>query len=277
MSVQTSYTDKPVASRKGQLATNGNHVIESGHANGTPHVGNLVLLTGPTNGNLENADAAPLAAITVDVDDILAATASAASPLSITSASTPALNDGLLNPARRITAVLNSHANWDATKMRVYGYDWQGNAIKEELTIPDAGNVTLTTHQFFSRVSKVEVDTQSGTAGSFTMGYTADEGIYSPGSVGILMRDTAREPLDANDALADNDRCDVVKTGGISVAVEAAVTTKGAPAFLRTATSGSDVMGQWRSTPATGFTRQPWARFDTLSDSDSIAVLNKVQ
>lgn len=277
MSVQTSYTDKAPTARKGQFYDeDAPRDVEACHANGTPRVGNLVLLTGPTAGALEAAEAAPLAAIAVDADDILAATATAGTALSITTASTPALNDGYLNPARRITAVLNSHADWNATKMRVYGYDWQGNAVKEEIAVPDAGNTTITSHGFFSRVTKVELDAQGGTGGSFTMGYTADEGIYAPGSVGIAVRDTAREPLDSNDAFADNDRMDVLKTGRIYVAVEAAVTTKGAPAFLRTAASGGDVMGQWRSTPATGFTRQPWARFDQLSDSDSIAVLNKV-
>lgn len=279
--VQTSYTDKAPTARKGQFANNGAapafpRTVEAGHANGTPRVGNLVALSGPKAGDLDAAEVAPLSAITVDVDDILAATATAATALSITSASTPALTVTRINPARRITAVLNSSANWDATKMRIYGEDWEGNFIKEELAVPDAGNTTITTHGFFSRVTKVELDAQAGTGGSFTMGYTADEGIYHPASVGVLVRDTAREPLDSNEAVADNDRVDVLVTGDIYVAVEATA-LRGEPAYLRTAVSGGNIIGQWRSTPAAGFTRQPWASFVQGSDSDSIAVLRKVQ
>lgn len=276
MSVQTSYSNKPPTGRAGQLAVSppaGG--IEACHANGTPRMGNAVLLSGPTAGNLENADASPLATLIVSATAILAATATAATAETITSASTPALSTALLNPARRITAVLNSHADWNATKMRVYGEDVMGNQIRDEIAIPDAGNTTVTSALFFSRVTKVELDAQASTGGSYTMGYTADEGVYSPGSVGVLIRNTVSEPLDANDAVADNDRIDVLKSGKIFVLVEAAVTAKDAPAYLRTAVSGGNVMGQWSSTPAAGMTRQPWARFDTLSDSDGIAVLNK--
>lgn len=280
MSVQTSYSLKAPTARKGQFADNGADVggrdVEACHASGTPAVGNLVLLAGPTAGDGAKATAAPLSALTVSATAILASTASSASAASITSASSPALATTHLNPARRITAVLSSHANWDATAMRIYGEDVMGNPIKESLLVPDAGGVTLTTHQFFSRVTKVELDAQSGTGGTFTMGYTADEGVYHPKSVGIAVRDTAREPLDSSDQFADKDKVDVLKEGRLFVAVEDTVSEKGAPAYLRVVTSGANVMGQWRSTPATGFIRQPWAAFETLSDADSIAVLNKV-
>lgn len=276
--VQTSYSDKAVTGRAGQLADNAeDKLIEAAHASGTPRVGNAVLLTGPKAGDLDKAQAAVLSALTVSATAILASTAAAVTAETINGASTPALNTARLSPARRITAVLNSHANWDATRMRVYGEDWQGNPIREELLIPDAGAATLTTQQFFSRVTSVEVDAQSGAAATFTMGYTADEGIYHPDAIGVLVRNTVSEPLDANDAVADKDRVDVLRRGHIFVTVEAAVTARGTPAYLRTATSGGNVIGQWSSTGGAGFTPQPWASFDKTSDSSLMAVLNKRQ
>lgn len=274
--VQTAYTDKAPAARAGLLADNGIlSDIEKGHANGVPRVGNLTLLSGPTNGALEAAEVAPLAALTSSATAILASTASSASVATITSGSTPALQDARINPARRITAIFSSQANWDLTTIYISGEDVMGNPIREALVLPDTGGVTLTTKQFFSRVTEVYLPAQSGTAGTFTMGYTADEGIYHPETVGVLIRDTAREPLDANDALADNDNADVVKRGKIWVKVESAVTAKGIPAYLRTATSGNNVMGQWSGAAAAGFTLQPWAFFQCLSDSDGFAVLHK--
>jgi hypothetical protein len=212
----------------------------------------------------------------VSANAILAATASAATPSTITSASTPALTTSVLHPARRITAVLNSHADWNATTMKIYGEAWDGSPICDVVQIPDAGNTTVTSHSFFRRVTKVILDAQGGTGGSFTMGYSADEGIYDPARVGVLMRNTSQEPLSSSDACAANDRVDVLMSGNIFVESEATVSNRG-PAYLRTAVSGDEVRGQWSSDPGTGFTVQPWAEFVTTDDAATvkIAVLRK--
>jgi hypothetical protein len=275
MSVQTSYSEAPVTARKGQLA-NGDHKHEAGRMSGAAVVGNLVSIGGNAAGELSAGTVTALAELAVSADAILASTATANTALSITSASTPALTTSKLNPARRITAVLSSHADWNLTKMRIYGEAWDGTPLKEELTVPDGGNTTITTHQFFSRVTKVELDAQAAAGGSFTMGYTASEGIYDPATVGILMRNTSREPLDSSDQVATEDRVDVLMEGDIFVASEAAVAARG-PAYLRTANDTGVVRGQWSSAPAANFTVQPWAEFVTKSDGATplIAVLRK--
>ena len=277
MSVQTSYTEAPLTARKGALA-DGDHKIESGRATAAAVVGNLVSLSGLAAGDLDAADVAPLAALSVSATAILAATATAATALAVTSASSPALTVTKLSPARRITAVLSSHANWDVGTLQIIGEGWDGTPIQETLTVPDAGNVTLTTQQYFSRVTAVNLSAMAGTGGSFTMGYTADEGIYDPETVGVLIRDTSREPLDSSDQVAQYDRVNVLLQGKIYVASEATVSGRG-PAYLRTATSGGDVRGQWSSSPGTGFTVQPWAEFVTTDDAATvkIAVLRKKQ
>lgn len=274
MSVQTSYSQAPATARKGQFAKNGPREVEAAHANGAPVVGNLVLLSGPTAGELESAEAAPLAALTVDVDAIAATVASAGTAQTLSGASLDGVvGDDRMNPARRISILPDSHTDWDPGFAIVKGEDVMGNYIEAQVAI--ATSSTNATHEFFSRVTSVYIPAQTGAGGTATIGVTADEGVYHPETVGVLVRDTAKAPLTSGDAVTDNDRVDVLKTGTIFVEVEDAVSVKGAPAFLRTATSGGDVMGQWSCIPGTGFTRQPWASFEALSDSDSIAVLKK--
>lgn len=277
MSVQTSYSQQAPTARKGQLAKNAPHDgIEAAHANGAPVVGNLVLLSGPTAGELESAEAAPLSALAVDVDAIVASGfASAGTAQTLTGA---ALNGvvgaGRMNPARRISVIPDASTDWDPTTAIVRGEDVMGNYI--ECPVAIATSSSNATHEFFSRVTAIYIPAQTGAGGTATAGVTADEGIYHPETVGVLIRDTAKEPLTSGDAVTDNDRIDVLKRGSIYVEVEDAVSVKGAPAYLRTATSGGDVMGQWSCVPGSGFTRQPWAAFETLSDGSSIAVLTKV-
>lgn len=279
MSVQTSYSEAALTARKGQLYDNGQasaHDVESARASEALVPGNLVLLSGPEAGALEAADAAALSALAVDVDAILLS-AAAATTKQIVTTMTGVVAGAVMNPARRITATLNSNANWDTSEIKVCGQDWQGNPIAEVLLVPDAGNVTLKTNAFFRKVTQIEVDPQTSTAATYEFGISADEGIYNPETVGILIRDTSREPLSSSDAVAADDRIDVLKSGKVFVAVEAAVPSKGTPAFLRTATSGSDIMGQWSGATAAGFTEQPWASFHQVDDGGTvkIAVLKK--
>jgi hypothetical protein len=281
MAVQTSYSNEPLTALKGSLADNGQaqaHDVEPGEMTAAAVVGNLVSLSVPTAGDVDCASVTPLAELTVSANAILAATASAATPLTVTSASTPALTVTAMNPARRITAVLNSHADWNATTMKIYGEAWDGSPICDVVQIPDAGNTTVTSHSFFRRVTKVILDAQGGTGGSFTMGYSADEGIYDPETVGVLVRDISTEPLsgDNSDEYAAGEQVNVLKSGKIYVETEATVSARG-PAYLRTATSGADVRGQWSSGPGTGFTVQPWAELVTADDAATvkIAVLRK--
>jgi hypothetical protein len=274
MSVQTSYSEAPVTARKGQLY-DGNHEIESARATDAQVPGNLVLLSGLAAGALDAHDSTALSALAVDVDAILTSAAAATTKQIVTSL-TGVIAGAIMHPARRITATLNNNANWDTSEIKISGEGWDGAPISETLLVPDGGNVTLTTSQFFRRVVSVEVDPQTSTAATYEVGVSADEGIYDPARVGILIRDTSREPLSSSDAVAADDRVDVLTAGKIYVATEATITSPG-PAYLRTATSGSDIMGQWRGSAATGFTVQPWAEFVTTDDAGTvkIAVLRK--
>jgi hypothetical protein len=270
--MQTSYTQNPDAGRAGDLRGSDDHrLIERGvQMDGAVQVGILsVLSDGKDPSSLDSDQIKAMPALAVSANAVLAATASAAAAVAIDQNSAPALQIARLSPARRVTATLSAHANWDATKMRVYGYDVEGRAIKEEMIIPDGGGVTLTTHQFFARVTKVELDAQSGTGGSFTMGYTADEGIYSPEECGILLRPYTSEPL-TNDSVDDKKGGDWLKKGRCLVAVEATV-SKGDNVFVRTLLSGQNVRGQLSNAPGAGFSPLPHAKFSSDGDTTHVA------
>jgi hypothetical protein len=279
MSVQTSYSEFPLTARKGQLYDNGQaqaHDVESARATAAAVPGSLVLLAGPTAGELEAADATPLAALTVDVDAIAETVASAGTAQELTDVELDGVvGPDLMNPARQITFIPNGHADWDPSTVIIRGIDAMGNKIMDTALI--ATSTTGTTSLFFARVDSVYIPAQTGAGGAATIGVAANTGVYNPDTVGILIRDSSREPLSTSDAVAADDRVDVLKSGKIFVEVEDTVPSKGAPAFLRVLESGSDLRGQWSGVGGAGFTEQPWACFETVDDGATvkIAVLKK--
>ena len=74
---------------------------------------------------------------------------------------------------RKITLVLSSHADWDATTATLTGVDVDGNVQSESLTIPNGGNVTVTSTKFYKAVTSLVIPAQSGTGGTATVGTAA--------------------------------------------------------------------------------------------------------
>lgn len=109
-----------------------------------------------------------------DVDAILSGGTSSTSAQTLSGASlNGVLGYRALSPSRRITLVLSSHADWDASTAVVTGKDANGTTITENLSIPNGGNTTLTTTALFARVTSVTIPIQSGTGGTFTVGVAA--------------------------------------------------------------------------------------------------------
>lgn len=108
----------------------------------------------------------------LDVDAILSATATATSAVQVNGTGLDGVlgNGAEISPPRNVIAVLNSHADWDATDLTITGTDWEDNVITEVLSVPDAGNVTLTGARLFKTVTQIDLEAQSGTNGSFTIG-----------------------------------------------------------------------------------------------------------
>jgi len=79
---------------------------------------------------------------------------------------------GTFRPAK-LSLVLSSHADWDATTAVVTGLGERGEAQTESLSIPDGGNSTVSGAKLFTKVTQVVIPAQSGTGGTFTLGLQA--------------------------------------------------------------------------------------------------------
>jgi hypothetical protein len=269
---QTSFSNALTAGRAGLLVDSFPSRVVSKIAEDAVRNGLLCQFGTSMASGVSPGECKLVAELTADVNDLLAATATAATALSITSASTPALSTSLMSPARRVTATLNSHADWNATSMRVYGEDAYGNAIRDEIAIPDAGNATVTSHMYFRRVTKVELDAQGGTNGSFTMGWSADDALFTRRESGVVVYNPAHGPYTSDDGYTALDSVGVMIQGRIWVPVEGAV-SDGAPAYVRTATATTNIRGQWAGAPAANFAAYPNAFFRSATSGAGLAIL----
>lgn len=109
-----------------------------------------------------------------DVDAIVATGASSLSEQTLTGSTLDgATGDDVMTEPRFITLILSSHANWDLTTAVLSGVDGNGNAVSENLTIPDGGNTTVTSTRRYLRVTSIVIPAQAGTSGTFTVGTRA--------------------------------------------------------------------------------------------------------
>jgi hypothetical protein len=185
-----------------------------------------------------------------------------------------AFGDDPITVAQRISFVLNSHGDWDATWFDVVGYGSLGQQISEKVPIPNGGNATIYTLQAFKRVERVRLDAQTGTNGSFTVGTDPTVCIIDPDSFpGVVCYDPILEPYAAATEVPAYDQVSIMRKGRVYVAVEAAVVA-GSPCFVRMVVSGTDLRGQFRGTPAANFFPMPFARFvTTQATAGALAVL----
>lgn len=122
----------------------------------------------------------PDAAITADPDAIIAAhaTVAAATLLDGTDLDGATGEDRIYPPAK-LTLTLSSHADFDLSSWPVIYEDEDGKVQTYNFPVPDAGNVTLTTPGYASRVISLLQPTQAGTGGSFQLGTSAARAIGS--------------------------------------------------------------------------------------------------
>ena len=79
------------------------------------------------------------------------------------------IGNRLMTIARAVSIVFSSHADWDATTGVLSGIDINGNAISENISIPNGGG-TVNGAKFFAQITQFVIPAQSGTGGTFTMG-----------------------------------------------------------------------------------------------------------
>ena len=218
-------------------------------------------------------------ALAADVDAIKTAITSSASVQTFT---TSAHFDGVvglteMQPARKITLVLSSHADWDATNATLIGYDHNGQLQTETLAIPNGGNATVTSSNTYRSVVSLSIPAQSGTGGTATVGIAAlTAGLALVDFVGVSMRQSAKSSVATNGifgypgitststtaSYVDGESVPVLTAGGIWVFTEEAV-VEGDPVYVRVASgAGGSVLGAFRNDADTASCVQiPDARF----------------
>lgn len=106
-----------------------------------------------------------------DADYFITTTSTAASEVVYTSADWA--NSDPLDPPRPVTFTANTNADFDAVDMVVTGTDIDGRALTETVTLTDGGNATDSTSACFRTVTGITIPAQSGTGGSYTIGFGA--------------------------------------------------------------------------------------------------------
>jgi len=179
-----------------------------------------------------------------DVDAIVTTHATVAAKLSLSGTDlNGVVGQAEMWPPRQITFIADSHANWDPAVVAIFGTDYLGRPIQEVMEMPDGGNVTLTTTQHFSTVTRIDVQTQGGTGGSFTVGINSVLGPLDKKALGVSIRRSVEESA----TYARYKEFEVRRKGRILVAVEAAVTPL-LPVLVRVVATGAEVRGAFRGT-----------------------------
>lgn len=272
---QTSMATTMTIYREGQIAEcDYVPTIVSGNASAALKFG-LLLQRGASERLFKPMDALPAA----DVDAIVATPIASAVTATLVSGST--LMDGVVGAGKvpgysqRVGFVLNNHADWDATTMKVVYENEHGVEVHEDVEIPNGGNTTVYTAGSVSVMKYFIIPAQSGTNGTLTAGLEPTQpyiGVDPRNFPGIAVYKPMQIPYAATTEVAQYDSISVLTKGRVAVKVEKAVTV-GAPAYVRVVTSGTDVRGQWQGEPDTNFVRYPGASFVTAAAIDGIAVL----
>lgn len=270
---QTTFSNAPALGRAGLVASNLPSETISKIADGAVRVGHAVVRGTDLQSGIHPGDCKMPGALGAVVNTVATTTASAATPLVLTSGAGLAAGAARLSPARKVTLVLNSHADWDATTATIKGLSDEGEFVSETVAIPNNGNVTLTTNNVFSSVTEIDIPAQTGTGGSFTAGVAAGDAEYVGEFLGIAMYDATREPYGSSfDDYADKDSVPVLIKGDIWVKVEAAV-VDGQQAFFRTNTVSTDVAGQFSGAGGAGFQPVLNGNFQTAASALGLALL----
>jgi hypothetical protein len=165
----------------------------------------------------------PTPAAAADVDAIIATIASSASIQTLDSSVEVDGATGLteMSPARKLTLVLSSHADWDATNASITFYNERDELVTETLAIPNGGNATVTTSDTAKQFVSLVIPAQSGTGGTATVGVAAiDASITLSDFAGVLRRECCRVPYSTAYDFGPDSAVSVVLKGAIGCKIE---------------------------------------------------------
>jgi hypothetical protein len=245
---QASYTQQPVLGRRGAVSDNspGDDITVALAAATIP--GRLLIRSDQTVTPIPVAEI-PVASA-ADVDAILVTGGSTGGVQTLDAADF----DGEIGPdylgvPAFITLVLSSHADWNATTAVLTGITKEGVVASENLSIPDAGNATVTSTTSFWRVTGLSIPAQGGTGGTFTVGIAATGRALTGAQVlGVAKRDAL---VIDDDELAADRVAGARRQGRIFVETDETVGV-GRPAFVRVITDGVKLVGMFRDDADSG-------------------------
>jgi hypothetical protein len=269
---QTEYNIVPEIGINGQQADNTPSSIKAAIAEGEVAFGHCVQV-GTSDGQYKEIPALPAA----DGDAITTTPLASATSEQVFSGVGDFDGDvgvSYITPARTLTFLLNAHADWLATQMRVVYRDVHGVTQVELLDIPVGGDVTLKTLRAASQIVSLTVPVQDGTNGTITVGVDNTlvelDRVNFPGVV--LYRPAA--PVDSSVTLdlADESVFDVMYEGTVWVTTEAD-TSQGDYVYVRVVEDGTDLRGQFSNAASSDFALLPGATYLTSASADGLAKL----
>lgn len=169
---QTAVTQDIAPRYPGRLSTNMPVKNRSGKAAAAIPFG-LLLLASPTDAI--GVVRAPADLSAADPDAIMTATngVSAAAPQTFGAADFDgAVGPGLLRPCRPVTLTFDASGDWDPTWGKLWGIREDGQLVSEAFLV--TSSATRQTRHRYRKVVKIEVPTQTGAGGTFTVGYAAN-------------------------------------------------------------------------------------------------------
>lgn len=265
---QISYSQNPAAGRPGQLATCNawdSRTIAVAEASGIEPGRIVVRSASQTSGAGSVTKAVLPAGQAADVDAVIATGASAAAPQTYETATLDGVvgASAILVPAA-VTMTISSHADWDATTAVLTAVNSEGVTVTENLSIPDAGNTTLTTTGLYVRVVSLAIPAQSGAGGTFTLGYAQSSTITGAQIIGVAALDPSQEPP----VLLPQYKIGAAWTEGVVWVATDALVVEGAKAYVRVFAGVGESLGILRGDADGGdAVLVPGARFGKVASA----------
>lgn len=269
---QTTVTSSPAVAVAGMLADTGPNDIISTRVDAAAGIAPGLFVFRTDNGDL--AAGFP-SSIAQDVDAIKTNIASAAAPQALTTADfNGAIGDDRIFPPAKIELVLSSSTDWDATSATLTGLDENGLPVSETLSIPNNGNATVTSSNYYSYVTALSIPAQTGAGGTATLGVSATRTLDGRDCLGVSVIDaskTLESSLSSsnNEVFEDETVMPVLKKGRIRVDVETAWKAGDCP-LVRLVATGAEKLGATRAGSTDSGDALPFRRA-RFADSGSAA------
>lgn len=262
---QTTYTEAPERAYPGDLADDGAHDIETVIVDEADGIApGLVVLRTP---NGDRAAGFP-ASIAADADAIKTNIGSTAGSQALDADDfNGVIGSGRIFPPSTIALALSLHADWNATTATLEGLDENGLPVSESLSIPDGGNATVTSENYYSRVTGLTIPAQAGTGGTAQLGTTADRTLDGGDVLGVSVRThkaLAAQSLNSNEVYEDEDPMPVLRQGRINVTVENAFRA-GDRVLVRLVAGVGETLGAVRVHDTDGGDCVPWGHARLLN------------